>query len=394
MQPDRTIPHQSTIDVTSDIEAPLQRQTPVQPNRDPPQLISSEPQHIPWVGAHLKPRRQVFFDEASHGHIIKHSRPHRKNRFAEYLPDEKHWDCLIVVPKWPQVLKLDFGNISWHVAVFFTLGSIAWVINGQYAMWPVDDDANLQVNINLMGYSALVGGLLFWVGAYLSIVEALNEKKHLYFGIELRHVLDTLEEESRDIQKFVKNKISDEVTKGGGGGGGGGHHGACHLNYVANKTKRNTDLDIVTSNADRVNGVLPKHEGPPPQQPSWRWWGTETSSLGWWASIIQFTGATAFTISVITGTPGILSPTQWQLQTALSWTMQVIGSIGFIISSAMLMLEEQRQWYIPALDRIGWHSAFWNVVGSVGFFAVCRFRLFGQLGRERGNLLSILGHCV
>jgi hypothetical protein len=378
MERDRTTPHQSTISVISGIEAPVPRQTPVQLHNDhPPQVISTERQHIPWLGAHLKPRRQVFLDEGSHAHIIKHSRPNRKNRFAEYLPDEKHWKQLVVVPKWPQVLKLDYENISWHVAIYFTLGSVAWVINGQYAMFPVAGDANLPVNINLMGYSALVGGLLFWVGAYLSIVEALNEKEEVHFGIELRHILDTLEEEPRDIQKFIKKqvrKIEGEVSKGGGGGR---HLGACHLHYVLNKNKNNTENS--GSKSDSIDGVLPKHEKP---LRSWRWWGTETSSLGWWASIIQFAGATAFTISVITGTPGVLSSTQWQLQTALSWTMQVVGSIGFIISSAMLMLEEQREWYVFALDRIGWHSAFWNVIGSIGFL-LCA--IFGYLANWGGQ---------
>lgn len=382
MQPDRKTFHQSTIDVKSGIEAPVPRQTPVQPNNDRPQVISSERQHIPWVGAHLKPRRQVFFDEPNHAYIVEHSRPHRKNRFSEYLPDESHWQQFVVVPKWPQVLRLDFGNISWHVAVYFTLGSIAWVINGQYFMFPVAGDADLQVNINLTGYSALVGGLLFWVGAYLSIVEALNEKETMYFGVELRHVLDRLEEEPRDVRKFVENKIrmiEEDISREGQGSGG--HLGACHLDYVVNKDKKNADAGIVASTTDRSDSVLAKQEKP--LQPlSWRWWGTETTSIGWWASIIQYFGASAFTIAVIAGTPGVLSSTQWQLQTALIWTMQVVGSIGFIISSGMLMLEEQREWYIPALDRIGWHSAVWNVIGSIGFFLSA---VFGYLANWGGK---------
>jgi hypothetical protein len=221
-------------------------------------------------------------------------------------------------------------------------------------MWPRDGDASLQFNINAMGYSALVGGLLFWVGAYLSIVEALNEKEKLNFSIELRHVMHKVEKEPRDIQKFIKSKISNSAADASNGER---KKGACHLHYV----EKNTTSDTNTP---------------------WRWWGMETSSLGWWASVIQFTGATAFTISVITGTPGVLSPSQWQLNYALSWTMQVVGSIGFIVSSAMLMLEEQREWFIPALDRIGWHSAFWNVIGSIGFF-LCA--VFGYLSNWNGN---------
>jgi hypothetical protein len=210
-----------------------------------------------------------------------------------------------------------------------------------------------------MGYSALVGGLLFWVGAYLSIVEALNEQEKLNYGVELRHVMDALENEPRDIQRYVKNKIS---------GANNNNQIAYHVVYV-DKVKDNNN-----------NNTSEKEGKKPPRK--WRWIGTEPSSLGWWASVIQFTGATAFTISVITGTPNVVSESQWQVTYALSWTMQVIGSIGFIVSSAMLMLEEQREWYIPAIDRIGWHSAFWNLIGSLGFFFSA---VFGYLSNWNGN---------
>jgi hypothetical protein len=409
MQPDLKHPQQNSIAATADIEAPRPKQTSVQatePTENPSHqqvVISERQQHIPWLSAHLKPRQQVYFDEAAHGYVIKHSRPHRKNRYAEFSPDEKHWQHLAVIPKWPQVFRLDFNNISWHVAVWFTLGSIAWVVNGQYAMWPRQGDSDLQVNVNLTGYSALAGGLLFWIGAYLSIVEALNEKENMNYGIELRHVLDKLEEEPRDIQQFIRNKMKlhHQNIKAGtlpttgnghisGKGGVAEHHGACHVVYTDDKDKiSNPKESIATSDANSTNGTSNGSENNSKKEnvdrlkksvKKWRWWGTETSSIGWWASIIQFTGATAFTVSVITGTPGVLADSQWQVETALSWTMQVIGSLGFIISSLILMLEEQREWYIPALDRIGWHSAFWNLIGSIGFLLSAVFGYLADWG--------------
>lgn len=61
----------------------------------------------------------------------------------------------------------------------------------------------------------------------------------------------------------------------------------------------------------------------------------------------------------------------------------VIGGTGFIVSSAILLLEVQKKWYIPAWTDIGWHGepppfeqyeeeklsivAFWNLIGAVGF---------------------------
>lgn len=49
------------------------------------------------------------------------------------------------------------------------------------------------------------------------------------------------------------------------------------------------------------------------------------------------------------------------------WSPQVIGGSGFIISSALYMIENQTNWYIPAIDQLGWHIGFWNFVGGIGF---------------------------
>lgn len=48
----------------------------------------------------------------------------------------------------------------------------------------------------------------------------------------------------------------------------------------------------------------------------------------------------------------------------------------------MLILEEQRKWYVPSLNRIGWHAAFWNLIGSIGFLLSGSF---GYLDNWRGN---------
>jgi hypothetical protein len=41
---------------------------------------------------------------------------------------------LYLLPIWP---TYDFKDISYWVAFIFTLGCVAWVINGHYALWPL-----------------------------------------------------------------------------------------------------------------------------------------------------------------------------------------------------------------------------------------------------------------
>jgi hypothetical protein len=36
--------------------------------------------------------------------------------------------------------------------------------------------------------------------------------------------------------------------------------------------------------------------------------------------------------------------------------VQVIGGLGFIVSSVLLMLETQKAWWRPALNSLGWYG--------------------------------------
>lgn len=116
----------------------------------------------------------------------------------------------------------------------------------------------------------------------------------------------------------------------------------------------------------------------------WNWVGAEAEArhLGYWGALTQFIGTIFFTVAVISGLPGIISSNQWQLQQALIWTPQTVGSVFFVISSLLYMLEEQEEWWKMAWGRIAWHSGAWNLVGSIGFLLSA---IFGYLANWEGN---------
>lgn len=64
------------------------------------------------------------------------------------------------------------------MAQLFLWGSVAWVLNGHFLLFPEQGPSD-SFNLYLTAYSALVGGTLFWVGAYLAVVEALNTAKEV-----------------------------------------------------------------------------------------------------------------------------------------------------------------------------------------------------------------------
>lgn len=112
------------------------------------------------------------------------ARKHRKGRrvTVNVTPD-KHK----VVRRWPCVWGWEFRNISWWVAQFFTWGSAVWCVNGWYALFPLADETT---NANVVGWTALVGGTLFEVGAYCMVVEAVNRGNDVRFGYEIKNLLE------------------------------------------------------------------------------------------------------------------------------------------------------------------------------------------------------------
>lgn len=291
------------------------------------EVRESAPHHLQF--AHFRPRKIIYFDPEYNCLREYRSRQHRKNRGMTVTALEP--DKTLVLPSLPTILKLDFTNISWHVAFWFTLGSIAWIINGHFSLWQVPNAAK---NKNIVGYSALAGGLLFWLGAYCAILESLNESD------DLSNVTN------------VSNVMEDEY-------GHPGHVRRYLLYRMRSMESKPTAAVGLDGGQEAQSKKRSRHK--------WRWWGYEPTSIGYLASTIQFCGATFFTISVISGVPGVIRKYQWQLQQAFQWTPQVVGALCFIISSVLMMLEEQETWYLPALDRIGWHAATWNLVGSIGF---------------------------
>lgn len=64
------------------------------------------------------------------------------------------------------------ASLRW-VAQLFLWGSAAWVLNGHFLLFPGDGPSE-KLNTYFTAYSVLVGGTLFWTGAYLAVLEALN----------------------------------------------------------------------------------------------------------------------------------------------------------------------------------------------------------------------------
>ena len=181
-------------------------------------------------------------------------------------------------------------------------------------------------------------------------------------GVAVHELVHDLEK--RDSKHSYKHYHMDRLKKM--------HKNPDNLRFQHMKSFKVTLCDYETDAGNaKETSVLPA---------TWKWWGY-IPSIGFIAAFLQFIGATFFAIAVICGVPGVIGATEWQLQQAFIWTMQCAGSVFFVISSWMMMVEEQENWYMPALGRIGWHASFWNLIGSIGFLLSA---IFGYLANVWG----------
>ncbi|KZT41793.1 hypothetical protein SISSUDRAFT_1042305 [Sistotremastrum suecicum HHB10207 ss-3] len=235
--------------------------------------------------------------------------------------------------QWSKIRRMaviEYWNISWWVAMAFTVGSIIWVINGFIVYLPFVN-SRFTTDADGGGWTAWVGATVFEVGSIMMMWEAWNRNVEAYFGRSIRGV------------------------RGAG--------------YARHSQDTDTERPFTTleqgiskEDANSLNEHGDK----------WIWFSTDRKYLheiGFLAALIQLCGASVFWVSGVTGLPTIQEAIK--MNTALIdtfyWTPQVVGGSGFIISGILLMIETQKKWYIPAPHLLGWHVGFWNFLGGIGF---------------------------
>ncbi|PSR89051.1 hypothetical protein BD289DRAFT_366452 [Coniella lustricola] len=234
------------------------------------------------------------------------------------------------------VLRYPVWDVSYDVAVVFTLGSIVWVINGFFVLVPAVDPAASFSGESTWGggVSAVVGATIFEVGSVLLMLEAVNENRSECFGWAVERSAD-------DLLTLTQDKSR------------------CRHHHV----EKSHDGDV---------GAKTTKDGKGSRTWTWcpSWYELKTHyfrDIGFLACFFQMLGATVFWISGFTGLPQILSVLSVPATDGIYWLPQVIGGSGFIISSWLFMLETQKKWYLPAPTVLGWHMGFWNLVGALGF---------------------------
>ena len=266
-----------------------------------------------------------------------------------------------------------YWDISYLVAVIFTLGSIVWVLNGFFVWLPVQDPSSeFQKEILYGGgITAFIGAVVFFeFGSVLLMFEAVNENNTGCFGWALEQLESDFAPQAPPDTSPNPSKPTAVIRVRPEGFDCSHHH----------RNKRNL------FGRGPQAAVSPSSTGDPNSSKAWQWFPSMPAlrdhylrELGFLASLAQFTGATIFSLAGVTALPGINNHLSQPALNVIYWLPQIVGGSGFIVSGTLYMLETQERWWRPALGTLGWHIGFWNLIGAVGF------TLSGALGPAYGN---------
>jgi len=262
------------------------------------------------------------------------SRDNRKGRHALVVQpsDEAHAD--LITPKPTSMLRATaqgigrmftqypYWDISYLVAILFTVGSVVWCINGFCAFLPlVRPDSEFPTEILYGGgITAFIGATIFEMGSVLLMFEAANENQAGCFGWALEQVLEG-----------GRMRLRPDKD-------GCNHHHTNKKNLVGKG-----DVKSLAS----TNFSTDANEEKPSQSSSggdrqWQWLPSAHElrthylrDIGFLACLAQLFGASVFWIIGFTALPGVINKLSQGLLDGIFWTPQIVGGTGFIISGSV-----------------------------------------------------------
>lgn len=169
-------------------------------------------------------------------------------------------------------------DISWLVAVTFTLGSIVWVLNGFFNFLPFVSKTEFKGQVLYGGgITAFIGATIFVIGSAFLMLEAVNENRTACFGWAVEHLGENEENEAGAVTRVTP--ATDQCS----------HHHQNTGNLVGkpplvSRLKNPTQPDST-----------------PEGEHSWVWWPSSNElrthyfhDLGFMACLIQSLAATVF----------------------------------------------------------------------------------------------------
>jgi len=254
---------------------------------------------------------------------------------------------------WRMCTVFAWWDVSWWIAVLFSVGSAIFVASGLIYWLPLEDPSTAFGGEGLAGgLTSFIGATLFTIGGVLLIVEATNDNQTGCFGWALEHAF-THDSQSSDGE----NSSPDRKN-----------------------TSQWVPVDCSHHHSKGIHHSGVSHMQHPSANRKWEWFPTwhelrhhYLHEIGFVGSFILSIGAIIFYVAGIMSLPWIYDNTPQGVLYGVYWMTYLVGGLFFVASSALYMLETQPNWYTPAPKVLGWWIGTWNMIGSVGWCVSASF---------------------
>ncbi|KAF5523523.1 hypothetical protein CGCA056_v005739 [Colletotrichum aenigma] len=205
-----------------------------------------------------------------------------------------------------------YKDMNWIVTMLFVVGSIAFVINAGFGLFPLLDPSlgfETLATVAIPG-TILIGASMFMTGGILGIFAAFNADR------------GTLEK---------------------------------------------SDTKSVDGDAPAI--YRPALVG----SEAWVWipsaadFAALLRTVPFQAGLVMLSGGIILSTAAVAGFPGVLDPTNLFLLQALVFMPQVIGGSLFFLANTALLIQTQERWFKPRFWASDWQGAAWNTMASAGF---------------------------
>ena len=193
----------------------------------------------------------------------RRSRDNRKGRHALVVQSSSTASAGYLTPEaisgirsiakgvWRMFTHIPYWDVSYLVAVIFTLGSAVWVINAFFAFLPDVQPRTDFANEILVGggVSASIGATVFEIGSFLLMIEAMNEDRAGCFGLALQRAIV---DEGRKAHKIWVRTDRDNCR----------HHHTNRGNLVGKgSVQKPADMDSDMPSSSTSEANISVHEG-------------------------------------------------------------------------------------------------------------------------------------
>ncbi|KAI9721631.1 MAG: hypothetical protein M1828_005122 [Chrysothrix sp. TS-e1954] len=295
------------------------------------------------------------------------SRDNRKGRHVLVLSRSEAPARIVRAKKvlsaiWRMCTVMAWWDVSWWIAINFTFGSCLFLMSGVFYWMPTAyPDRHYTFSALVAGgVTSAIGGTLFAVGGVLLVVEAVNAEQSGCFGWALEHMGNGSKASGLETERSSSSG-DDEKAVG-----------------VSQVVRFRPKMEHCRHHHQRRNQPNAEIPQPTAAQP-WIWWPSHHElkthyifEIGFLANFIMFIGATIFWVTSILSLPGVFNNMSQGVLWGVYYVTYLVGSIFFVVSSALYIIEAQTKWYLPAPSNVGWWIAIFNMLGSIGWlFAAC-----------------------